>query len=227
MNILVIDDEHKTANALKDGLEGNGYQVAVAYDGPSALALVSENDYQLVISDIIMPGMNGVDLCRKIRAIKPATLLLLLTALNSKDDVVDGFEAGADDYLTKPFDFRELLARVKSLTKRTAESAGETIVLRFSDVEMNLISKQVVRAGVPITLTALEFKLLEYFMRRPNVLVSRPELSRDIWNLEFQTGTNIVEVYINYLRNKIDKPFERKLLHNKHGFGYVLKDNDS
>ena len=225
MNLLVIEDEQKTANTLKKGLEESGYHVDVAYDGISGLSLTQKNSYQLIISDIIMPKLNGITLCQQIRTDKPGIPILLLTALDTKDDVVHGLNSGADDYLTKPFDFRELLARIKILTRRADTSLAYALTLSFADVQINLKDRTVTRSGIPIELTTKEFKLLEYFIRRPNAVVSRGELSRDIWNIDFNTGTNMVEVYINYLRNKIDKPFGKKLIHNIHGIGYILKEN--
>lgn len=225
MNILIVEDETKTANALKKGLEDSGYTVDVAYDGLDGLAQFSAGKYQLIVSDIIMPGITGIELCKRIRAIHPSVPILLLTAIDSKDNVVTGLDAGADDYLTKPFDFRELLARIRRLLKRSAPLTEVVDTLNFADIEVNLKIKQVTRAGTAITLTAQEFKLLEYFMRKPNTVISRTDLARDIWNIDFETGTNIVEVYINYLRNKVDKPFGKKLIHNLHGIGYILKEN--
>ncbi len=224
MTILLIEDERKTANALKKGLEDSGYAVDVAYDGLSGLAQVNSKNYKLIISDIIMPKLSGLELCKRIRSIHPNVPILLLTALQSKDDVVTGFESGADDYLTKPFDFRELQVRIASLLKRSTAPAAVHEVLTFADLEIDLKTRQVKRGGTVINLTAQEFKLLEYFMRKPNVVVSRMDLARDIWNIDFETGTNIVEVYINYLRNKVDKPFGLKLIHNLHGVGYILRN---
>jgi two-component system copper resistance phosphate regulon response regulator CusR len=220
MNILVIEDERKTADALKKGLENNGYEVDVAYDGLSGIKLFEGGNYKLIISDIIMPKLNGIDVCEQIRNSQPNIPILLLTALDSKDSVVKGLNSGADDYLTKPFDFRELLARIRNLTKRL--DISDTI--QFADIEMNITGRQVTRAGKSIPLTAQEFKLLEYFIRKPNTVISRSDLAKDVWNTDFETGTNVVEVYINYLRNKIDKPFSKKLIHNIHGVGYVLKE---
>ena len=225
MNLLVIEDEQKTANTLKKGLEESGYNVDVAYDGAAGLSLSQKNSYQLIISDIIMPKMNGVALCQQIRNERPGIPILFLSALDTKDDVVNGLNSGADDYLTKPFDFRELLARIKILTRRADTSLAYALTLNFADVQMNLKDRTVIRSGKTIELTTKEFKLLEYFIRRPNTVVSRADLSRDIWNIDFNTGTNMVEVYINYLRNKIDKPFSKKLIHNIHGIGYILKES--
>lgn len=223
MHILVIEDEAKTAASLKQGLEENGYAVDIAENGNKGLALFNKSKYPFVISDLIMPGLNGLELCKQIRQQQPNTLILLLTALDSKEDVVTGLDAGADDYITKPFDFRELLARIRALSKRIEPGPANNQQITFADVSMNLKTKQVTRSGKAIELTAKEFKLLEYFMLRPNVVIPRSELAQNIWNISFETGTNMVEVYINYLRNKIDKPFGTKLIHNIHGVGYVLK----
>ena len=223
MRLLIIDDEKKTADTLKKGLEENGYSADVAYDGLEGLSLLQKNDYEIIISDVIMPNLNGIELSKQIRKISPEIPILLLSALDAKDSIVSGFDAGVDDYLTKPFDFRELLARLRRLSKRS----GKAEALLFSDLEMNLSSRQVSRSGIAILLSAKEFKLLEYFMRNPNTVLSRSQLARDIWNVDFDTGTNIVEVYINYLRNKIDKPFTKKLIHNLHGIGYILKEESA
>jgi two-component system copper resistance phosphate regulon response regulator CusR len=224
MNLLIIEDERKTADSLKKGLEESGYEVDVAYDGLSGLSLAKTNKYNLIVSDIVLPKLNGVELCRQISSMESNVPILLLSALDSKDDVVSGLEAGADDYLTKPFDFRELVARVRILTKRKEVVSAPLSLVSFADITMNLNGKEVTRGGVNIELTAKEFRLLEYFIRTPNTVISRAELAKEIWNIDFNTGTNIVEVYINYLRNKIDKPFEKKLIHNLHGMGYILKE---
>jgi two-component system copper resistance phosphate regulon response regulator CusR len=224
MNLLIIEDERKTADSLKKGLEESGYLVDVAYDGITGLTFAKSNKYNLIISDIVLPKLNGIELCKQITKLQFNVPILLLSALDTKDDVVGGLEAGADDYLTKPFDFRELVARVKVLTKRKDAVPVTVSILSFSDISMNLNSKEVYREGKLIELTVKEFRLLEYFIRKPNVVISRAELAKEIWNIDFNTGTNIVEVYINYLRNKIDKPFEKKLIHNLHGMGYILKE---
>jgi two-component system, OmpR family, copper resistance phosphate regulon response regulator CusR len=219
--LLLIEDEKKTAIALKKGLEECNYSVDVAYDGLEGLSLVEKCSYKVIISDIILPKMNGVELCKIIREINPSVPILFLSALDSKNDIVLGLDAGADDYLTKPFDFRELLARIRSLIKRFNTSE----ILLYADIRINLKTKEVSRGGTNILLTAKEFKLLEYFVQNPNTVISRTDLAQNIWNLDFDSGTNVVEVYINYLRNKIDKPFPLKLIHNIHGVGYIMKDS--
>ena len=224
MNLLIVEDELKTAKILKMGLEESGYTVDTASDGVAGVALAKANRYHAIVSDIVMPKLNGIELCRQIRAHESNVPILLLTALDSKKDVIEGLDAGADDYLTKPFNFGELLARLRVLTKRQSPTTTEPSILYFADLSMNLLSKEVFRLDTAIELTVKEFNLLEYFVRRPRIVISRTELAKEIWNIDFNTGTNIVEVYINYLRNKMDKPFAQKLIHNIHGAGYVLKE---
>ncbi len=224
MKILVIEDEKKTATALQKGLEQNGYSVEVAYDGETAFELIKKTEPRLVISDIIMPKLNGIELCKKIKSLHPEIPVLMLSALDSKDTIVTGLDSGADDYLTKPFDFRELLARVRRLLKRSETSTDNSHLLFFSDIIMNLRDRSVTRADKKIELTSKEFTLLKYFMRKPNTVIPRADIARDVWNINYETGTNMVEVYINYLRNKMDKPFSKKLLHNVHGVGYILRE---
>ncbi len=223
MRILVIEDEKKTADTLRKGLEQSGFPTDVCYNAKDAIEKVQKSAYSLIISDILMPGISGLECCQKIREKDKQVPILLLTALNSKTNVLNGFDAGADDYLTKPFDFRELLARVKALHKRVANTTNDTELLQFADITLNVKSREVMRGGIKIDLSAKEFKLLEYFLRSPETLFSRGQLARDIWNIDFHTGTNIVEVYINYLRSKIDKPFNKRLIHNMHGMGYIMK----
>lgn len=222
MRILIVEDERKTAEALKLGLAENGYETEVASDGKDGLDKLKLGGVHLIITDVIMPSMNGIDFCTEVRKINSQIPILMLTALGSKDDVITGLDAGADDYLTKPFDFRELVARIRSLTKRMDISNSDQ--LKFSDLTMDLKQRTVIRAGKTIELTVKEFTLLEYFITHPNKVLSRADLARDVWKIDFDTGTNIVEVYINYLRNKIDKPFEKKLIHNIHGIGYIMKE---
>ena len=224
MNLLIVEDELKTAKILKMGLEESGYTVDTASDGVAGVALAKANRYHAIVSDIVMPKLNGIELCRQIRTHESNVPILLLTALDSKKDVIEGLDAGADDYLTKPFNFGELLARLRVLTKRQSPTTTEPSILYFADLSMNLLSKEVFRLDTAIELTVKEFNLLEYFVRRPRIVISRTELAKEIWNIDFNTGTNIVEVYINYLRNKVDKPFAQKLIHNIHGAGYVLKE---
>ncbi|HEX9503412.1 MAG TPA: response regulator transcription factor [Patescibacteria group bacterium] len=224
MNILVIEDETRVAELIKRGLEEQGYQVTLAYDGEMGKKLVLSKEYNLIITDIVLPKINGLDLCKDIRAAKPDSLILMLTALGTTDDKVEGFDAGADDYLVKPFDLRELHARVRALLKRNPVNTGkhENSFIRLADLEMNLRTKSVSRGGRVIDLTPKEFNLLEYMMQNPERVLSRGEIAEKVWNTHFDTGTNFVDVYINYLRKKIDKDFPVKLIHTKSGMGFIF-----
>lgn len=223
MRILIIEDEVKTVQSIKQGLEEHQWDVDVAYDGTMGFQLATRSPYALIITDIILPGMNGLELCQKLRDANVSTPILMLTALGTTEDKVVGLDAGADDYLIKPFEFRELMARVRALTRRS-NSVGQTAnLLKIADLELNPDTKQVVRAGKEITLTAKEFQLLEYFLRHQGRVISKVELAEKLWDLTFDTGTNVIEVYINFLRKKIDKDFDPKLLHTQIGMGYVVK----
>lgn len=223
MKILVIEDEVKTIQLIKQGLEEQQWEVDIAYDGAIGFQLATRSKYALIISDIILPGINGLDLCRKLREAKVVSPILLLTALGTTDDKITGLDAGADDYLVKPFEFRELMARVRALTRRNVGSIQTANLLRIADLELNLDTKTVFRSGKEIVLTAKEFTLLEYFMRHQGRVISKVELAEKIWDITFDSGTNVIEVYVNFLRKKIDKDFEPKLLHTQIGLGYVLK----
>lgn len=224
MKLLVVEDEPKTLQAIQQGLEESRFDVDIAYDGLIAKRLALKNNYAAIITDVILPGLNGYELCRQLRAEGLTTPILLLTALGESEDRITGFDAGADQFLTKPFQFAELLARVRSLTKRGMQVAMTAQTLRYSGIEMNLDAKTVTRDGQLIELTAREFALLEYLMRNQGRVLSKPEIAEHVWDLNFDTGTNVVEVYINYLRKKIDKDFPKKLIHTLFGMGYVLKE---
>ncbi len=223
MNLLLIEDEPKTVQSLKQGLEENGYTVDVAYDGLMGKQLALRNNYQLIVSDIIMPGLNGIELSRELRQAGYQTPILMLTALGTTDDKVVGFDAGADDYLVKPFEFKELLARVRALTKRGSMVSQTSQSIRFADLEVNLDAKTVVRANKKIELTVREFNLLVYLIRNQGRVISKAEIAEQVWEIDFDSGTNIIEVYVNYLRKKVDRDFETKLIHTQFGMGYVLK----
>ncbi len=224
MKVLLIEDEVKAVKTLVKGL--NEYQIDVdyAYDGTSGCKMALENEYDVIISDVIVPGINGVDLTRILRVKGIKTPVLLLTALSSTDDKVSGLEVGADDYLTKPYEFKELLARIKALSRRGKDGPAPRIVLQFGDTEMNISTKEVFREGKKIELTPKEFALMEYFIRNEGRVISKAEMAEKVWDINFETSSNVVEVYVNYLRNKIDKPFERKLIHTVFGVGYILKN---
>jgi two-component system, OmpR family, copper resistance phosphate regulon response regulator CusR len=223
MKLLLIEDEPKTVQSIKQGLEENGYEVDIAYDGLIGRQLAKNNVYQLIISDIIIPGINGIELCREIRKGGDETPILMLTALGSTDDKVTGLDAGADDYLVKPFEFKELIARVRALTKRGASISQTAQTLRFEDLEISLDAKTVHRSGNKINLTAREFNLLVYLIRNQGRVISKVEIAEQVWDIGFDTGTNVIEVYVNYLRKKIDKDYPVKLIHTQFGMGYVLK----
>ncbi len=225
MNILLIEDEPKTLVYIKRGLEENGYAVDTAADGIEGRRLALEGNHQLIISDIVLPGMNGITLCQELRAMNNQTPLLMLTALGDVGNIVEGLDSGADDYLVKPFEFQELLARIRVLTKR-APSTPPSLLLTVGDLEMNLESRTVKRGGKSIQLTAREYSLLEFLLRNKGKVLSRQEIVRHVWGLDFDTGTNMVEVYINYLRRKIDRDFPEKLIHTQFGMGYVIKQPD-
>jgi two-component system, OmpR family, copper resistance phosphate regulon response regulator CusR len=224
MKILLVEDEKKTVQYIKKGLEENGYEIDTAEDGLEGKKLAFANHYNLVITDVIMPGINGRELCKQLRAGQIDTPILMLTALGETDDVVEGLDSGADDYLAKPFEFKELLARIRSLTKRQPIFPANDHQLRISDLLLDLNKKVVFREGKKIELTSKEFSLLEYFLRNKNRVIHRAELSKNVWNVDFDTGTNMVEVYVNYLRKKIDRDFEKKLIHTQFGMGYILKE---
>lgn len=223
IKILLIEDEPKTVQSLKQGLEENHYTVDVAYDGLMGKQLATRTPYQLIISDIIIPGMNGLELCKSLRAEGIQTPILMLTALSTTDDKLVGFEAGADDYLAKPFDFKEFLARVKALIKRSNQTMIEAQVLKFADLELDLTSKIVTRSGQKINLTAKEFQLMEYFLRNQEKVISKAEIAENIWEVEDEGSSNLIEVYVNYLRKKVDKGFPSKLIHTQFGMGYILR----
>ncbi|RNI28156.1 DNA-binding response regulator [Rufibacter immobilis] len=226
MKILVIEDEPNVAAFIKRGLQEQTYEVEVAYDGNMGKKLALQNEYQVIVMDVILPHLSGLDLCRQLRQEQLRTPILLLTALGTTDDVVDGLEAGADDYLPKPFKFRELVARVRALARR-AEPQPAGNLLRLSDLTMNLDTKEVTRASKDINLTAREFALLEYFLKKQGKVLSRVDLLENVWDLNFDLGSNVVDVYVNYLRNKIDKDFPVKLLHTVVGMGYMLREPES
>lgn len=223
MRILVVEDQPKMASFIKKGLNAQGYLVDVSETGMGAESLVAENAYDLIVLDVNLPDQNGMDTARHIRNDGYKGPILMLTALSSTKDKIHGLDAGADDYLTKPFDFDELLARIRALLRRNTGS--ETSKLRFADIEIDLVHRKVVRANVEINLTTREFSLLEYFMRHPNRPLTRVEISEHVWDVNFDTNTNVIDVYINMLRKKIDTPFEKKLIHTMVGYGYILKES--
>ncbi len=226
MKILVVEDEPKVAAFLKQGLEEQSYEVTVAYDGYFGKKMALENYYDVIVLDLLIPYINGIDLCKQLRAEGLKAPILMLTALGSIDDKVLGLDAGADDYLVKPFEFKELLARIRALSKRYTDNLQDTKVLKLADLELDLNKKVVRRGGRSIELTSKEFSLLEYLLRNKNRVVSRAEISEKVWDVNFDTGTNIIDVYINFLRKKVDKGFPNRLIFTMVGMGYIMKELD-
>jgi DNA-binding response OmpR family regulator len=222
--ILLIEDEERIAELIKKSLEEQAYSVSVALDGSTGKKLAIANDFDLIITDIILPGINGIDLCREIRSLNPDIPIIMLTALGTTDDKMDGFDAGADDYLVKPFDLRELQARIKALLKRNSSTTKTSNhILIYADLEFNQHTKTVKRNGSEISLTPKELKLLAYMLQNAERVLSRTEIAENVWETTFDTGTNFIDVYINYLRKKIDKDFAVKLIHTKPGLGFIFK----
>ena len=222
--ILIVEDEIKTALSLKKGLEENDYEVDYAINGHEGLRLATTNAYNLIVSDIVMPVIDGIEFCTALRNQGITCPVLMLTALGTLGDKVNAFESGADDYLVKPFEFKELLMRIKALLKRGP--LQHSTKPAFADMELDTATKSVIREGTAIPLTAREFALIEYFLKNPGRIISKAEIAEQVWAIHFDTGTNVIEVYVNYLRNKVDKPFQQKLIHTVHGHGYILKQED-
>ncbi|TAE20596.1 MAG: DNA-binding response regulator [Cytophagales bacterium] len=222
--LLVVEDEAKVATFIKKGLETQSYQVDVGADGREGKRLFGSTNYDLVILDVNLPFVSGLELAEYIRTKNETVPILMLTALDTTTDKLLGFEAGADDYLVKPFEFLELMARVRALLRRGGPPETREASLRFADLELDLMQKVARRQGATIDLTAREFALLEFFLRSPNRVVSRVDIAEKVWDINFDTGTNVIDVYVNYLRNKVDKPFEPKLIHTVVGMGYIMKE---
>ncbi|MFN8255874.1 MAG: response regulator transcription factor [Bacteroidales bacterium] len=222
MKILVVEDEPKVASFLKKGLEENDFEVDLAYDGVLAEKLAKQKNYNLYILDIIIPGINGLELCKRLKSFNHEIPVLMLSALDTTDDKVTGFESGANDYLAKPFEFRELLWRVKVLLKKGPVTFTNTNKLLAFDLELDLDKKIARRGSQNIDLTAKEFQLLEYFIRNSGRVLSRNDIAEKVWDASFDFSTNVVDVYVNFLRKKIDKGFDKKLIHTKVGFGYIF-----
>lgn len=226
IKILLVEDEKKIAETLRKGLSEQHYAVDVAHDGLAGKKLFDTNEYDLAILDINLPLMNGYELARYIRGYNEQILVIMLTAMSATEDKIEGFEAGADDYIVKPFDFQELLVRIRALLKRLHhQPSSGTNMLKVGDLVMNLNSKEVTRDGRLIPLTAKEFQLLEYLIRNKNKVVSRIDIAMNVWDIDFDTKTNVIDVYVNFLRKKIEKDFSSKLIYTQVGMGYVLKDN--
>lgn len=219
--ILVVDDNPRIAASVRRALTYEGYEVEVAHDGPSALNAARASVPDLVVLDVMMPGIDGIEVCRRLRAAGNDTAVLMLTARTEVPDRVAGLDAGADDYLVKPFAYDELLARVRSLLRRRSPDNGDK--LSYGDVVVDVAAMEVHRGGRLVDLTALEFRLFEYFMRNPRVVLSRSKVLIEVWGLDAETTSNVVDVYVRYLRQKLEADGEPRLLHTVRGAGYVLK----
>lgn len=223
INICLVEDEQKVASFICKGLEEHGYKLTTAGDGVTAKRILEKEQFDLLIMDVMLPDTNGITLCSEIRATDVATPILMLTALNQVQDKVSGLKAGADDYLVKPFHFSELLARIEALLRRN-KAVGNDHVLVFDDLKLDTWSKSAERSGRQIALTAKEYTLLELFMQYPNKILSREYIAEKVWGIHFDTGTNFIDVYVNYLRKKIERDFKGKLIHTVIGMGYILKN---
>lgn len=222
MKILVVEDERRIARAIKEGLEQEGYAVDLAFDGEEGYACATNDEYDVIITDVMMPVMDGVQLCRTLRSEGHKTPILMLSAKSQERDIVRGLDTGADDYLAKPFSMSVLAARIRSLLRRPRQSVGE--ILRYSDVELDPAGKTVRRDGQSIMLSQKEFSLLEYFLRNPETILSKNNIISHVWDFDADILPNNVESFIKLLRTKIDRPFNRPLIHTIRGFGYILRE---
>ena len=225
MRILVVEDQVKTSQFVKKGLNEVGYSVDITDSGLAAESFVASSEYDLVILDVMLPDQSGIDTARHIRRDGYNGPIIMLTALSTTKDKVNGLDSGADDYLTKPFSFEELHARVRALLRRNTSKSGMNSILNFSDLEMDLVHRKVKRGKTEIALTAKEFSLLEYFMRNPERPLGRVSIAEHVWDIDFDSESNVIDVYVNLLRKKIDTPFDKKLIHTVVGVGYVLKES--
>ncbi len=222
MKILVVEDEKKVANFLQKGLKEEQYVVDVAYDGLEGEHLAKTNDYDLILLDIMLPGKDGINILKTLRQCQVNVPVIMLTAKEMVEDKIKGFNAGCDDYISKPFSFEELLVRIRAVLRRGSGALSN--VISFADLTLDLISHKVIRAGREIELTAKEYTLLEYLVRNPNRVLTRTMIAEHVWDYNYDSFTNVIDVYINYLRNKVDRGFPTKLIHTVRGVGYVLKE---
>jgi DNA-binding response OmpR family regulator len=225
INILIVEDELRLAEILRKQLQESGFNVEIAFDGYGGKQLLEKHRFNLIILDINLPLINGYDLCKEIRKTNSRIPIIMLTALGTPDNRVAGFDAGADDYVLKPFDFRELLARINVFLRRS-ETMHNTEKLSIANLEMDLSTKTVTRAAKRIDLTAKESSLLEFFMKNKDKLLTREVIIENVWGIDFDPSTNIIDVYVNYLRKKIDKDYEPRLIHTKFGFGFYLSEKE-
>ena len=225
MKILLVEDDPKISSFVKIGLESNNYSVDVAYDSPIAEKLAFSKKYDVIILDVVIPGITGFELCKHIRNKSILTPIIMLTSLDTVEDKLQGFDCGADDYLIKPFSFQELLARIKALNRRNREEIVKP-VLQIADLEIDSIARKVRRGGREINLTATEFKILELLAKNKDKVFDRVLIAEKIWGFSFNSGTNIIDVHINSLRKKVDREFDKKLIQTRKGFGYVISEEE-
>jgi len=229
--IILIEDESSVVSFIKKGLQELDYEISVALDGNTGIKMVDNNDFDMIILDIMLPDINGLEVCKEIRKKNKTIPILFLTALDSSENIVMGLESGGDDYLVKPFKFIELVARVKSLLRRSGHHSGtdsseignDENIYQFEDLTVNDYTKKVSRSGTEISLTSTEYKLLLYFLNNPGKVISRAEILEAVWGVNYELGTNVVDVYVNYLRKKLDSQDDNKIIHTVIGMGYVLK----
>lgn len=224
MKLLVVEDEPNLLGILRKGLSERGHEVSAALDGTTALEMASAHLFDVIVLDVMLPDINGIEICRRLRSDGNFTPILLLTALGTTENVVTGLNAGADDYMAKPFSFGELEARIHALARRAGQEHKPVEAIVIDDLQINTRAQTVTRGEEPISLTAKEFRLLHYLAKNEGIVLSREKILDNVWNINFDMNTNVVDVYINYLRKKIDKPYGRKLLHTIKGLGYVLKE---
>ncbi|OIN58228.1 response regulator transcription factor [Arsenicibacter rosenii] len=224
--ILIIEDDRRIAQNISRGLLDEGYETDIVYEGTNGRQIALQQDFDLVLLDINLPGLSGFEICRSLRQEKPALPIIMLTAMGEVEDKIEGLQLGADDYIVKPFDFRELSARITTCLRRAdlLRKNDSDDILRIADLTVNVSTKVVKRQNRYIDLTAKEFALLECLLRNRGRVISKMDLAEQVWNLNFDPGTNVVEVYINYLRKKVDKDFTQKLIHTRPGLGYMIKD---
>jgi DNA-binding response OmpR family regulator len=223
MKLLIVEDEPNLLDILRKGLTESNHEVSVSLDGKTALEMIANYTFDVVVLDVMLPDINGIEICRRARANKNFVPILLLTALGTSENIVTGLNAGADDYLTKPFKFGELEARIQALHRRANQQPEKLENLEIGDLVINARAKTIERQGTSIILTAKEFKLLFYLVKNKNMIVSREQILDNVWDINFDMNTNVVDVYINYLRKKVDKPFAQKLIHTIKGLGYIIK----
>lgn len=225
MKILIIEDNLRVSSLMKRGLESQGYEIYISEDAEDALVIVERIDFDLIITDIMLPQMNGIELSKLIKQKHPDLPIIMLTALGTIDEKIEGFDAGADDYMVKPFEIRELYARIKAISLRkpiTHSKKEESNILEYQNLTINKNTNRVFRNGQEIDLTPKEFKLLSFLMSNTERILTREEIAENVWGNHFDTGTNYIDVYIAYLRKKIDKNFDEKLIHTKPGVGFIF-----